>query len=470
MTNLFSEIRKVAAHSPVAAAFVNGHSAFTYAELVEMAQRASRWLMDQGLTKGQRVSLNVPPEYHAILTLASLQLGCPTAIWVNQGVFERDGFELLVTVDQVPHVKRVLLVPRDWPRVLLELSPLLEEADLEATELVRIVYSSGTTGAPKGVPFTLQMVEERIRVGRTHWLIGEPYMSLLGPTTAIGIFALLSQLLSGTTYFSPGLADKNAATIQRHNVRHLLASPAQLKSLISFCVGNKIELDSLVDVTVVGSTLPPGLRTKVLENFGASLRNLYGSTETGVISVTESGQSDSMNVGHPIDGVKLEIVDSSGRVLPKGVEGEVRIKTGQMINGYIGEEPGHGSGFSGGWFYPGDLGFMSDTGDLHLNGRRQEILNVGGVKLNLLQLEEAVSALPFVEEAGIAALEVDEDLPGLGLAFVAGPSATDENLRSAFIEMVPPEVTTLVKRVSSLPRSEDGKLSRSKISELFRDA
>ena len=167
-------------------------------------------------------------------------------------------------------------------------------------------------------------------------------------------------------------------------------------------------------------------------------------------------------------GIELEIVDSDDNPLEKNEEGLLRIRSPYMADGYdhdSGSADGH---YKDGWFYPGDVGRL--TGEnrlLHVTGRENEILNIGGKKIAPHRLEQFATSQPGVKDAAAFAMPAKSGLDEVWLAVVAEQSVDFKNLNEKYVETFGPTVSPkMIIHVESIPRSESGKIRRPLLKEL----
>jgi acyl-coenzyme A synthetase/AMP-(fatty) acid ligase len=196
------------------------------------------------------------------------------------------------------------------------------------------------------------------------------------------------------------------------------------------------------------------------------IRNGYGSTEAGLTSskIISPTNVEDASAGPPHDQVRVEIVDLENNPLPTDAEGIVRIRTKGQVSGYVGELVVNAEAFQDGWFYPGDLGRMSG-GELYITGRSNDQLNIGGVKINAIAIDDALMSVSGVRDAICFANADTDALPALAALLVIAPKADADQtvrearriLRSKFgLARTPKEFFVM----DAAPRNENGKAQR----------
>src|SRR5262249_33960839 len=143
---------------------------------------------------------------------------------------------------------------------------------------------------------------------------------------------------------------------------------------------------------VGGSVMPQALSIKARSRLTPNLWVTYSSSEAGLTAVARASQLEGRegSTGFVLPWVTLEIVDKDGRALPPGQTGEVRVKSPEMLDGYLDNNDREDKSFRDGWFYPGDLGVLGLDGMLTIEGRTDEVMNFGGEKYSPLPIEETL--------------------------------------------------------------------------------
>ena len=264
--------------------------------------------------------------------------------------------------------------------------PLDTVHELAGGDLCRIVFSSGTTGTPKGVPFSVDYLTARVDSARRNWIPAVPFMSLLGLDTVTGFQTFMWAMMNGETFFPVGDGQANLDLIRAHRVASIKTSPARLSDLVD-AAGAQPGTTDLTVIEVAGSLLPATVAAKTVEVFGVTPTYLYGSTEVGTVTRGTVDPAHPNMVGTIVDEIQAEIVDDNGTPLPRGIEGMLRFRKPGMPAGYwnVTVPTGH-SGFRDGWFYPGDYGQIDADNRLWLSGRRDDLINAGGAKFNLIAI------------------------------------------------------------------------------------
>jgi acyl-coenzyme A synthetase/AMP-(fatty) acid ligase len=331
---------------------------------------------------------------------------------------------------------------------------------------VRVVFSSGTTGVPKGVPFTLKNLLARIDSARQNWMPELPFISLLGLDTVTGMQTFFWSVLNGETYFAVKSAEENLKLISKYNIKSLKTSPARLRDLVAAAKPN--DLPKLKIIQVAGSLLGNRLVADCVAKFGITPTYLYGSTEVGTVTRGTFKPEAPNNLGKVVSDIQLEIVSDQDTSVSPNTIGKIRYRKTGMPDGYWLKNDNQQNGFLNSWFYPGDLGSFSETGELLLAGRTDDVVNLNGAKFNLLELDLWLQNSEMFDEVGSFLVKTDEGIDEVGVAFVSSTQPIPELLTRrvrAFLNDL--EFKYLI-RVQELPRNKLGKLDRKSLAELVR--
>jgi acyl-CoA synthetase (AMP-forming)/AMP-acid ligase II len=248
-----------------------------------------------------------------------------------------------------------------------------------------ILGSSGTTGRPKFVSIDQATVWKRLAVVRSDFVPGKTRVLLLFGcnTRPFGIRAVAA-LLSGCSIID----SHDLPFLYRHGVNLVCGSPAQLPEwLKGRTLSPRIER-----LQVSGARLDDALVDSLLHSFD-QVEDVYGSSETIVAYVTARRRtSDGIRRSGRMVAAEVEIVDDAGLPVAKGAAGAVRIRNGHMATGYDDLPDETARRFRGGWFYPGDLATWNADGTLNVLGRSDDVVNLGGRKINLGDLDASLRA------------------------------------------------------------------------------
>jgi acyl-coenzyme A synthetase/AMP-(fatty) acid ligase len=439
----------------------------TAGELWDIVLRISVAMADASVEPGELTALAGPLPFRPILTLAALARGA-LGIGIGPGAAS--------TVSRVIAFEPVAGFPAGRT-ILLDLAALggLHNhtgrdhpgfgTHPDAPALA--VSSSGTTGAPKAVVFSLGQLVERVAGARRSWILGVPFASLLGPASMIGQVSFFAALQRRSAHIVPGDAATNLAQLRDHGIQVIMASPSQLSDLLRSARKAGEHLDTLTLVLSAGSPISASLVADVAGWFGVEVQSGYGATEAGTVAFVEGPMGEGV-AARVLPGAEVQIVDADGSQLPDGSAGRIRMRTDGIASGYLGgHDDASDRGFRDGWFLPGDLGMIVDGG-LTLLGRDDDLLNAAGVKVSAARIEALARALPGIRDAVACAVLDGHGARLIGLAFVGDASANPAGIVAALRGDLGDAAPRIIVRLAEFPLTESGKVARASVAELVQ--
>jgi acyl-coenzyme A synthetase/AMP-(fatty) acid ligase len=453
--------------TPDAPAIVSLGGTLKFGDVADTVRRMASKLEQSGVRPGSVVGVNARPEIEAVATLALMQLGA-VSMHVSETILRgyRDSIDLVVSdsftrgAGDLPLIE----VSLEFVRSLATVSPREEVAELDADDLVRIVFSSGTTGTPKGVPFSAAYLDSRVDAAHRNWITTTPFMCVLGHDTAAGFLTFMWAMFTGETYFAGGGAKTNLALIAANNIAAIKASPARLADLLTEAQSHGTKGITLQTVEVAGSLIPTKTVAECETVFGVSPTYLFGSTEAGTVSRGPVDPTNPSMVGNIIDDIDVDVVDDSGAPLAMGIEGILRFRRAGMPSNYWKSDKSTGfSGFRDGWFYSGDYGHVDDSGRMWLAGRRDDLVNAGGAKFNLFELDHWLVESGLFLDAASFQFTTEAGATSIGIAFVTKHPPEPSILRERLKDFLPDLTLGKLLRVEEIPRNQLGKVVRAQL-------
>ena len=459
MVNPVSIIFDFAKQNPSAIAIASGSIEITYSNLVESVQLITSAFKTAGVKQGQIVAVATKPEFECLAALSLLQIGA-VSMTCTESVFKAYGKsnDWLITDGSLPiSAVSQISINEDFFASLGKFRPTAESAALDEQSLVRVVFSSGTTGTPKGVPFTLKNLLARIDSARSNWMPELPFMSLLGLDTVTGMQTFFWSVLNGETYFPVTSPEANLEIIAKYGVKSLKSSPARLRDLVA---ASEAEISSeLKIVQVAGSLLDKRLVVECERKLGITPTYLYGSTEVGTVTKGLFKPNEPNNLGRPVSDVELEITP----------EKKIRYRNAGMPDSYWLQKGKLENGFIDGWFYPGDIGSLNSKGELILEGRTDDVVNLGGAKFNLLELDLWLQNSEMFHEVASFRIKTNEGIDEIGIAFVSSTPPIPDLLTRRVRAFLNDLEFKYLFRVIELPRNKLGKVNRHSLAQLVND-
>jgi long-chain acyl-CoA synthetase len=330
-----------------------------------------------------------------------------------------------------------------------------------------IIYSSGTTGLPKGIIHTHYVrLMYALTFPPVFRMTPESVMMHSGSIVFNAAFVtLMPALYMGCTYvllpaFSP---DVFIETVSREKVTHMMIVPAQVIALLSSPKFSLKALRSIEMICNVGAPLLKEHKVELNRRLPGRFYELYGLTE-GFVTVLDkyeySRKPDSVGTTGPL--AQIRIVDDSGRDVPTGEIGEIIGRSPMLMPGYYKRTDQTKQAVKDGWLYTGDMGYLDKDGFLYLVDRKKDMIDSGGVKVYPRDIEEVVARHPNVREVAVFGVPDKKwgETPVAAVVLNKPDSITSESL----LEWINKNVGAKYQRVSKVvlfeefPRNIAGKI------------
>jgi len=336
-----------------------------------------------------------------------------------------------------------------------------------------LLYTSGTTGAPKGAirnppadPAELAKAMQDI-ISRFGMKPGERHL-LVCPLAhaAPPIYAQMTHLVGGTVIMMPRFdAERALAMIDAEAITSTFMVPTMLNRLASLPDQVRARHDHATLRTVItgGSPCNAVLKKRIAETFGQVLFDLYGATETGLQTMHEPSDqlTHADSVGRVLPGNDVRFLDESGNEVPAGQPGEIWGRGPLQMEGYHNNPEATAAAVRNGWVTAGDIGYADEDGYVHILDRAKDMVISGGVNIYPAEIEAVLAKHPSVFDSAVVGIP-DEDWGEALLAFVqprVGISVTEDELekfcRSALAAFKCPRQWRFV---AELPRNHIGKV------------
>lgn len=489
--NVANHVVDVASNEPGRVALIFSGESWTYAELLAAAVAQEAELNKLGVATGDRVAIVLPNSVTSVVIyLACMRRGY-VAVPVNPGLsvdeilhvlvdsgavlaVVLDGFERLNADAVSLHVIRLgRTVPRPKPAASVqEIPPAI---DLDGTHPATILYTSGTTGRPKGallshhnVIFTMQSKVRYLELRQDDVLL-----LFLPIYHCYGLNAILNPgLLAGATVVLAERFDRQQTLnlINDHNVTRLFAVPQVFRLLHDGGVTPEA-IPTVHYALSAGDVLQDDVRQLWQERMGWPIHQAYGLTETSPF-VTYNSEPDQKpaSVGKPIDGVDVAIRHDF-RPVPVGEIGEVWVRGPNVMLGYWNSPEATAAAIHGGWLRTADLGWLEDDGYLFLAGRSSEVIIVAGQNVYTAEVERVLLADRNVADAAVYGLPHDIAGEIVGASVVPTNNAvTAQQLRAACAsQLAKHKVPVVLDLVDSLPTLSTGKKDRRTMAARVRE-
>ena len=513
---LLNHLARAVARSPYKTAIVACRSdlgtetRLSYAEIDDLSNRLAASLRAHGIGRGDVVSFQLPNWWEfSILHLACLKLGAisnPLMVIFRErelrfmlGLAESKilvvpasfrGFDYAAMAanlrEHLPNLAHVFVVGRDgadgFARLLEHPAPGTPFTPADGPgpdEVIQLLYTSGTTGEPKGVTHSsntmlsnLEYFAERLGLGVDDVIhMPSPLAHQLGFMYGI----VLPIMLGGTAILQDIFAaPEMARQIRDEAASFTMGATPFLNDLTEHVAASRQATPSLRVFVSAGAPIPRALVAKARQTLGAAIISAWGMSENGAVTTTklDDGEEKATTTdGCTLPGIELRIVDADGAGVPTGQEGQLQVRGCSNFVGYL-KRPELNPNDPDGWFDTGDLARMDADGYIRIAGRSKDIIIRGGENIPVVEVEGLLFRHPAVAEVAIVGIP-DARLGERACAFVRLREGASLSLPevTAYLEgqrMARQYMPERLEILPELPRTPSGKIQKFKLRDIAR--
>lgn len=466
---LVGQIKYQALITPEALAIKSKHWGLTYAELITVIESLKFNLYKNGAAKGMMISVALDSARFNtfLISLALLDLGC---VYVANSATKENTVvpDLMITDAINQNMTKQILFDPSWFEENLNIHGIYYDSQSPSSALFG---TSGSVGTPKVIALSEEQLLMRVQshcFGLGHAVINRVWGSLLGPSSLFGYLSYLSPLIRGGTLIlnSGSTADENS---NLDAIEHLTLSPQILALFLDDESLNMNTFKNLKSIMVSGSAISQTLLDKTFTKLKVEIYSSYGSTEVGPVANFQLTPNTDKHdaVGYVYPWVELEIVQDNAPV-ETGQEGLIRIRSAYMSDHYHEDQKSTNQSYKDGWFYPGDLGQLTEDGLLHVTGRVSEVINIGGLKISPHKIEEFVRTLPQIRDVAAFSNTSESGLDQVALAVVTSGLIDFTELHQKCVERFGSVAAPVrIFHITNIPRTETGKIQRARLKALL---
>ncbi len=483
----------------------------SYAELGDKVARAAAALRRLGVGRGDVIAVQLPNWWEfVVVALAGGRLGAvvnplmpifrerelgfmlgfaEAKVLVVPRLFRGFGHEAMAAGMRadLPKLEHLIVVDGEgenaFERLLLsgedrvEAPARLADSALQPGDLAVMMFTSGTTGSPKGVMHTSNTL-----IACTNSLSGRFHLSSddvmlacspVGHMTGYAAVMVLAVRLGATTVLQDVWEVKRGVTIMAdEGVTYTAASTPFLTDICDAVASGSPRPSRLRSFLCGGAPIPPVLIERAARELDLKVCSLWGMTESLSSTLTEperAAEKSSTTDGRALEGVDVRIIDFEGKPLPLGETGRLMVRGAQLFAGYY-KRPDIPTFDADGWFDTGDLAYMDGEGYIRINGRTKDVLIRGGENVPVFEIESLLHKHPAVAAAAIVGYP-DDRLGERACAFVVLRHGAKLELADVQSWMTESKVAKQywperLAIIDDLPRTPSGKVQKFKLREL----
>jgi long-chain acyl-CoA synthetase len=491
--NLASILTETAEKSGDRTAFKLDDVELTYAMLDEGSARVAGLLKSKGLDTGDRVGLMLPnvPYFPAIyygilraggvvVPMNVLLKGREVGFYLEDPgarfVFAWGDFaEAAEEGAEAAGAETIHVKPGEFEKLLAEQEPDHDMADRSADDTAVILYTSGTTGKPKGAELTHSNlhknsagVSEKLgELSSEDVLLGAlPLFHSFGQTCTMNSAVFVGATVTMLPRFDP---EKALEIIERDDVTIFQGVPTMYNAMLHCASADDADCSSLRTCMSGGAAMPAELMRAFEEKFGCIILEGYGLSETSPVASFNHPDKERKpgSIGTPIEGVEMQVWDDDGNEVAQGEVGEIVIRGHNIMKGYWNRDDANKEAITDdGWFRSGDMAKVDEDGYFFIVDRKKDLIIRGGYNVYPREIEEVLYEHPAIQEAAVVGVPHDELGEEIGAAVVLkdGESLDADELKSYVKEQVAAyKYPRKVWFVDELPKGPTGKILKREI-------
>jgi long-chain acyl-CoA synthetase len=489
---LAANLRTSARRAPGHTALKLDETVLSYAAVDEGSTRVASLLRERGIEPGDRVALMLPNVPHFAVVYYGVQRAGGVVLPMNI-LFKRREIafllgdseaKLLVAWDGFAEeaelaaaetgAECVIVAPGEFEHLLAGVDPLDEISARGPSDTAVILYTSGTTGTPKGAELTHGNLARNAEVSRQLFgldsrsvILGSlPLFHSFGQTCTLNAALLAGAAVTLLSRFDAG---KALEIIERDRATVFMGVPTMYNALLNHPGRERFDVSSLQVCVSGGASLPVELLHGFEDAFGCAILEGYGLSETSPVASFNHPDAERKpgSIGTPVDGVEMKLVDEAGGEVLLGEVGEILIRGHNVMKGYWRNPEATAAAISAdGWLASGDLARMDEDGYFYIVDRKKDLIIRGGYNVYPREIEEVLYSHPVVREVAVVGVphsELGEEV-GAAVVLKPGTEATAEELRDFVKEQIAAyKYPRVVWFVEELPKTATGKILKREV-------
>jgi long-chain acyl-CoA synthetase len=463
----------------------------TYAALDGATAHVAGLLRDHGFEPGDRVGIMLPNVpyfpvvYYGVLRAAGIVVPMNVLLKKREVAFylEDPGAKLVFAWHgfaqdaqagaEQAGAECLLVEPGKFEEQVGSAEALTAIADVDGDDTAVILYTSGTTGQPKGAELTHKNLTRNARASQGLFSLGSeavvlgalPLFHSFGQTCGMNATISGGGTLTLIPRFEPA---KALEIIQRDQVNIFQGVPTMYGAMLHFPDRDQYDTSSLNLCASGGSAMPVELLRGFEEAFGCKVLEGYGLSESSPVASFNHPDRERKpgSIGTPIEGVEMKVVDEDGKDVPQGEVGEIVIRGHNVMKGYWNKPQETGETLKDGWLHTGDMATVDEDGYFFIVDRKKDMIIRGGYNVYPREIEEILYEHPAVREAAVLGVPHDEygEEVGAAVALKDGEEISESELRDFVKEQVAAyKYPRRIWFVDDLPKGPTGKILKREI-------
>jgi long-chain acyl-CoA synthetase len=463
----------------------------TYAALDGASAHLAGLLGEHGFEPGDRVGIMLPNVpyfpvcYYGVLRAGGVVVPMNVLLKKREVAFylEDSGARLLIAWDDFAEdaqggadqagAECLLVKPGEFEQQVGAAEPFTELADTADDDTAVILYTSGTTGQPKGAELTHANLLRNAEVSRNLYGFDEDAVTLgalplfhsFGQTCGLNATLGGGGTLTLIPRFEPG---KALEIIERDRVNIFQGVPTMYGAMLHHPEREQSDVSSLKICVSGGSAMPVELLRGFEEAFGCKVLEGYGLSESSPVASFNHADRERKpgSIGTPVEGVEMKVVDDDGNEVAQGEVGEIVIRGHNVMKGYWERDDATRETIKDGWLHTGDMGKTDEDGYFYVVDRKKELIIRGGYNVYPREIEEVLYEHPAVREAAVLGVPHDEygEEVAAAVALKDGETADPEELRDFVKAQVAAyKYPRQIWVVDDLPKGPTGKILKREI-------
>ena len=464
----------------------------TYAQLDAAASGIANLLRERGVEAGDRVGIMLPNvpyfpvAYYGVLKLGGVVVPMNVLLKKREVGFYlsdpeakalfawHDFAEAAEAGAEEAGTDLILVKPGEFEQLVGEHEHVFETVDRDDDDTAVILYTSGTTGTPKGAELTHSNLSRNVAafseftgIDETGVVLGAlPLFHSFGQTCGLNASVKAGACLTLIPRFDPG---KALEIIQRDKVTVFEGVPTMYAAMLNHPGRDSFDTSCLELCASGGSAMPVEVMRTFEEAFGCKVLEGYGLSETSPVASFNHPDRERKpgSIGTPIAGVEMKVVDDDGNEVAQGEPGEIVIRGHNVMKGYWNRPEATAESITkDGWFHTGDMATVDEEGYFFIVDRKKDLIIRGGYNVYPREIEEVIYEHPAVREVAVVGVPHDElgEEIGAAIALKEGETATEDEIRQHVKDQVAAyKYPRVVWFVEELPKGPTGKILKREI-------